>query len=66
MRTKGDARLRYKWGKSTVVIQIDPRGSGKAQVVAANEDLPAADLVEPRRGAWKAALDGLRASLSIR
>jgi hypothetical protein len=66
VRAKGDARLRYKWGKSTVVIQIDPRGEGKAQVVAANQDLPAADLVESRRAAWKAALDGLRGSLSRR
>jgi hypothetical protein len=66
LRPKGDARLRFKWGKSTVVIQIDPRGTEKAQVVAANEDLPAADLVEPRRGAWKAALDALREGLRSR
>jgi len=66
VRGRGDARLRYKWGRSTVELYVQPRGEGKASVVASNEGLPAADLVEPRREAWKAALDALRLHLASR
>jgi hypothetical protein len=64
VREKGDARIRYKWDKSTIEIRIDPRPKQKSSVTAANIDLPTADLVEPRREAWKQALDGLRSQLA--
>jgi uncharacterized protein YndB with AHSA1/START domain len=66
VRPRGDARLRFKWGRSTVEIRIDPRGVGKASIAADNEHLPTADLVETRRRAWQKALDGLRLYASSR
>jgi hypothetical protein len=63
VRDKGDARLRFKWGASTVEIRISPRPNGKASVVADTSGLPAAGLVEPRRESWRLALDGLRRHL---
>jgi hypothetical protein len=64
VREKGDARVRFRWGKSTVEVRIDPRPNGKASIVAANMDLPHAEAVEPRRAAWSGALDSLRTYLS--
>jgi hypothetical protein len=64
VREKGDARLRFKWGKGTVEIRIDPRPNGKASIVADNTDLPGPEAVESRRAAWTQALDGLRGYLS--
>jgi len=64
VRARGDARLRFKWGKGTVEIYIQPRPKGKASITAANTDLPETDAVEPRRAAWGLVLDGLRRHLT--
>jgi hypothetical protein len=65
LKTREYARLRYPWDGSTVEIRINgkPRGGG-ASVVADNKDLAQAELVERRRGQWRAALESLRTYLS--
>lgn len=57
--------LRYRWDGSVVQIYLYAKPGGKTSVVASNEELPEAHLVEARRAAWKDALDGLRAYLSV-
>ncbi|HSF42922.1 MAG TPA: hypothetical protein VLT87_24160 [Thermoanaerobaculia bacterium] len=61
VKTKGDdyAWLRFPWDGHTVEIRITGKPKG-ASVVADNAGLPDAGLVEPRRGQWKVALEGLR------
>ena len=61
VKTKGDdlAWLRFKWDGRTVEIRITGKPKG-ASVVADNAGLPDAGLVEPRRGQWKVALEGLK------
>jgi hypothetical protein len=61
VKTKGDdyAWLRFPWDGRTVEIRITGKPKG-ASVVADNAGLPDAGLVEPRRGQWKVALEGLR------
>ena len=64
VRPKGDARLRLRWGASSVEIRIDPRPGGKSSIVADNSNLPEPRLIEVRREAWKTALDALRRHLA--
>lgn len=59
------ARLRYRWEPGTVEIALEDRpGGGKATIIASNEGLPEARLVDERRALWKDALDALRRHLS--
>lgn len=56
------AKLRYRWGKSTVQISITARKGG-CTVVADNMKLAGPDQVERRRTQWRGALAALRAAL---
>jgi hypothetical protein len=64
VKTKGEdyAWLRFPWDGRTVEIRITGKPKG-ASVVADNQDLPDAGLVEPRRAQWKVALAGLKGYL---
>jgi hypothetical protein len=65
IKTSEYARMRYAWDGGTVEIRITgkPKGGGTS-VVADNKDLARAELVEIRRGQWRAALESLRTYLS--
>jgi uncharacterized protein YndB with AHSA1/START domain len=56
--------LRYRWDGSVVQLYLYAKPGGKTSVVASNEELPEAHLVETRREAWKDALDALKTYLS--
>ena len=57
------ARLRYPWEGTTVQIRVYGKPNG-ASVVAQNDALPSAALVEQRRSQWRAALEGLKRYLA--
>ena len=58
------ARLRFRWGTSTVELHLAARPDGRASVVASTTGLASKAAVESRRSGWKTALDALRAHLS--
>lgn len=59
------ARLRYRWEPGAVEIALEDRPGGRrTTIVASNEGLPDAEVMERRRALWKDALDGLRAYLT--
>ena len=58
------ARVRFRWGKSTVEFHLAARSDGRASVVASTTGLASKAAVESRRASWKTALDALRAHLS--
>jgi hypothetical protein len=58
------ARMRYPWDGATVEIHVYGKPNGGANVVASNEDLADAALVETRRSQWRAALASLKAHLA--
>jgi hypothetical protein len=58
------ARMRYAWDGATVEIHVYGKPKGGANVVASNEDLADAALVETRRSQWRAALASLKAHLA--
>lgn len=64
VKSKGSdfARLRFRWGASTVEIRITGKATG-ASVAADNMDLSDAAQVEERRAQWRAALASLRSYL---
>jgi hypothetical protein len=59
VKADGQARFRYKWGDTTVEIRLTPKPGGKASVVVQHMKLPRAEMVEARRGQWRAALQAL-------
>ncbi len=65
IKDERNASFRFKWDGATVEIHITgkPKGGG-ASVVASNEDLAEALMVERRRAQWRVALDSLRAHLA--
>jgi hypothetical protein len=65
---KGDeaARLRYRWGASTVELRVSARPEGKASVVAQNIGLSDGAELDARRAAWREALAALHGFLSGR
>ena len=62
-RPDGVARLRYKWGATTVEMRIEPRPRG-ASVAIGNMGLPDAAAVEERRARWREALEALKSALA--
>lgn len=56
------ARLRYRWGKSTVELRLNAKPTGTT-LAADNMDLVDAAEVDLRRAAWKEALEGLLRTL---
>jgi hypothetical protein len=56
------ARLRFPWDGAAVEIRINGKQTGSS-VVADNNGLPRAELVEERRAQWKQALESLRQHL---
>lgn len=60
VKVKGSesARLRFRWGASTIEILMTGKATGTT-VAVASTNLGDASEVEPRRAVWKAALEGL-------
>jgi uncharacterized protein YndB with AHSA1/START domain len=59
------ARLRYRWEPGTVEIALEDRpGGGKSTIIASNEGLPDATVMEERRALWREALDAVRRHLN--
>ncbi len=58
------ARLRFKAGVHTVAVSVDAKPNGRATVAAQVMKLAKPEDVETRRGAWRAALESLRATLA--
>lgn len=58
-----NAKLRYRWGASTVQISISAKKGGST-VMADNMKLSGTAEVERRRKQWRGALEALRASLA--
>jgi hypothetical protein len=64
VRPDGLGRFRYKWNGTTVQFYLSPKPGGKTSVVVANGKLASAEMVEERRGHWRAALNGLATVLA--
>ena len=60
LKKPGYARMRYKWLSSVVELRATEKPDGKTSLVADSSDLPDADAVAVRRGAFSEALDQLR------
>jgi hypothetical protein len=63
-RPDGQARIRYKWGDTTVQFYMLPKPGGKVSVVVTNMKLASSAQVEERRAAWRAALAALAQALA--
>lgn len=64
VRADGQGRYRYKWGDSTVQLYLLPKAGDKVSLVASNNKLLNAPMVEERRVLWRAALERLARSFS--
>jgi uncharacterized protein YndB with AHSA1/START domain len=63
--TRAALTARFDWSdpKSRVVVNIVPKGDGKALVAVGHEQVPDADTAERLKVAWREWLDGLKAVL---
>lgn len=62
VRPDGQGRFRYKWGDTTVQLNLYPKPGDKVSLVATNTKLTDGAMVEERRALWRAALDAVAKS----
>ena len=64
VRADGQARFRYKWGDTTVQLNLLPKPGGKLTIVITHGKLTDGAMVEQRRALWRTALDAIARSLA--
>lgn len=62
-RRSGTAHLHYRSGRTRVAIDVDALPDGRSRVAVTSARLESPDAVAEARGAWRAALDGLKRHL---
>ena len=66
MKPNGEARYRYKWDAVTVQFNLYPKGPRKTSIVAATQNLPGAEAIEPYRALWKAAFAAIAETVALK
>ena len=66
MTRKADTRafMRFPWGASRVLLELNAKPGGKTLILASNEKLKGTAEVESRRQAWKHAFTALNTALA--